>query len=61
MDVVVLGNFDLTPQTIDPNFTKTGTWYEFFSGRTLEITAASQNTPISLLQGEYRLYTSKLV
>ncbi|MFZ0472251.1 MAG: alpha-amylase family glycosyl hydrolase [Bacteroidales bacterium] len=61
MDVVVLGNFDLTPQTIDPNFTKTGTWYEFFQGTTLEVTAASQNTPISLLQGEYRLYTSKLV
>jgi glycosidase len=61
MDVVVLGNFDLSPQTVDPNFTKTGTWYEFFKGTTLEVTAASQNTPISLLQGEYRLYTSKLV
>lgn len=61
MDVVVLGNFDLSPQTIDPNFTKTGTWYEFFKGTTLDVTAASQNTPISLLQGEYRLYTSKLV
>lgn len=61
MDVVVLGNFDVSPQTIDPNFTKTGTWYEFFKGTTLEVTAASQNTPISLLQGEYRLYTSKLV
>ena len=61
MDVVVLGNFDLSPQTIDPNFTKTGTWYEFFKGTTVEVTAASQNTPISLVQGEYRLYTSKLV
>jgi hypothetical protein len=61
MDVVVLGNFDLSPQAIDPNFTKTGTWYEFFKGTTVEVTAASQNTPISLLQGEYRLYTSKLV
>ena len=61
MDVVVLGNFDLSPQTIDPNFTKTGTWYEFFKGTTVDVTAANQNTPISLLQGEYRLYTSKLV
>ncbi|HZM13991.1 MAG TPA: alpha-amylase family glycosyl hydrolase, partial [Bacteroidales bacterium] len=61
MDVVVLGNFDLSPQTIDPNFTKTGTWYEFFKGTTLDVTAASQNTPISLMQGEYRLYTSKQV
>jgi len=61
MDVVVLGNFDLSPQTIDPNFTKTGTWYEFFKGTTYEVTASNQNTPISLVQGEYRLYTSKLV
>ena len=54
MDVGVLGNFDLSPQTIDPNFTKTGTWYEFFKGTTLDVTAASQNTLISLLQ-EYIL------
>jgi len=59
MDVVVLGNFDIFPRTLDPNFTKTGTWYEFFSGRSVDVTVASQNTPISLLQGEYRLYTSK--
>jgi 1,4-alpha-glucan branching enzyme len=59
MDIVVIGNFDLFPQTIDPNFTKTGTWYEFFSGSTHEVTAASQNIPISLMQGEYRLYTTK--
>ena len=61
MDVVVLGNFDVYSGNIDPNFTKTGTWYEFFSGTTVDVTAASQNTPVSLLQGEYRLYTSKLV
>ncbi len=61
MDVVVLGNFDLFPRTLDPNFTRTGTWYEFFSGNTVNITAASQNTPVSLVQGEYRLYTSRQV
>jgi len=59
MDVVVLGNFDVNPQTIDPNFTKTGTWYEFFSGYSRDISASSQNTPISLMQGEYRLFTTK--
>ncbi|MGW8181143.1 MAG: T9SS type A sorting domain-containing protein, partial [bacterium] len=61
MDVVVLGNFDVFPRTIDPNFTVTGTWYEFFSGQSISVTSANQNTPISLLQGEYRLYTSKAV
>ncbi len=61
MDVVVLGNFDFFPRTIDPGFTKTGPWYEFFRGTAFDVTAANQNTPISLLQGEYRLYTSKQV
>ena len=61
MDVVIIGNFDLFPRTIDPNFTRTGTWYEFFKGTAMDVSAANQNTPISLLQGEYRLYTSKMV
>lgn len=61
MDVVVLGNFDFFPRTIDPNFTRTGTWYEFFRGTAIDVSSANQNTPLSLLQGEYRLYTSKQV
>ncbi|MFZ2287802.1 MAG: alpha-amylase family glycosyl hydrolase [Bacteroidales bacterium] len=59
MDVVVLGNFDLFPRTVDPNFTRTGTWYEFFRGTAMDVSASNQNAPISLMQGEYRLYTSK--
>lgn len=61
MDVVIIGNFDLFPREIAPNFTRTGTWYEFFRGTAMDVTAANQNTPISLLQGEYRLYTSKQI
>jgi glycosidase len=61
MDVVVLGNFDLFPREIAPNFTRTGTWYEFFRGTAMDVSAANQNTPISLQQGEYRLYTSRQV
>ncbi|MDZ7633861.1 MAG: hypothetical protein U5L72_05265 [Bacteroidales bacterium] len=33
MDVVLIGNFDLFPREIAPNFTRTGTWYEFFRDR----------------------------
>ena len=61
MDVVVLGNFDLFPRDIAPNFTRTGTWYEFFRGTTIEVGTSNQNTPISIPQGEYRIYTSKQV
>jgi glycosidase len=61
MDIVVLGNFDLYPRDIAPNFTRTGTWYEFFKGTAIDIGPTSQNTPLTLLQGEYRLYTSMQV
>lgn len=61
MDVVVLGNFDLFPRDIAPNFTRTGTWYEFFRGTAIDVGTSSQNTPISVPQGEYRIYTSKQV
>jgi hypothetical protein len=47
MDVVVIGNFDLFPRDIAPNFTRTGTWYEFFRGTAIDVSAANQNTPIS--------------
>jgi len=61
MDVVVLGNFDLFPRDIAPNFTRTGTWYEFFRGTVVEVSTSNQNTPLTLLQGEYRIYTSRQV
>jgi glycosidase len=61
MDVVVLGNFDIFPRDIAPNFTRTGTWYEFFRGTAIDVGASSQNTPISIPQGEYRIYTTKQV
>jgi len=56
MNVTVLGNFGLTERTIDPRFQQTGTWYEFFSGDSLEV--SNINGGITLSPGEYRLYTS---
>ena len=56
MDVIVIGNFDVFANEIDPNFQQTGTWYEYFSGETLEVSDA--NAPIELTPGEYRIYTS---
>lgn len=56
MDVVLLGNFNITAQSIVPNFTKTGTWYEYYTGTTLNVTNVS--TALSLQPGEYRMYSS---
>ena len=56
MDVTVIGNFDTYPQTIDPAFTQTGTWYDYFSGEALEVTDV--HMPIELDKSEYRIYTT---
>ncbi len=56
MDVVILGNFAVTPRDIDPEFYETGTWYEYWSGNTLEV--SDVNEMIELQPGEYRLYTT---
>ncbi|MEM1323111.1 MAG: alpha-amylase family glycosyl hydrolase [Bacteroidota bacterium] len=56
MDVAVLGNFAVTIQSMDPEFQSTGTWYDYFSGDSLEVTDV--NAPITLEAGEYRIYTS---
>ncbi len=57
MDVVVAGNFNVTSETMSPGFTKTGIWYEYFTGDSLNIEAVS--APLELKPGEYRLYSTK--
>ena len=58
-DAVVLGNFGVSSQTINPSFQSTGWWYEYFSGDSLNVNNVSDL--ISLQPGEYRLYTSQKV
>ena len=55
MDVVILGAFDMDGENITAGFPHGGTWYEYFSGESLEVTDVNMN--ISLAAGEYRLYT----
>ncbi len=56
MDVVVLGNFNVTTTSINPQFTKTGIWYEYYTGTQMNVSNTS--TPIALQPGEYRLYST---
>lgn len=57
IDLVVLGNFDIKKNTISGGFTQTGTWYDYFSGETIEI--GSTNELIELEAGEWHIYTSE--
>lgn len=56
MDVVIIGNFDITTKSVNPNFTKTGIWYEYFTGEVR--TVSNQTATIDLKPGEYRLYST---
>ncbi|WP_461631559.1 T9SS type A sorting domain-containing protein [Labilibaculum euxinus] len=57
MDVRVIGNFDLKLRSIDPNFSKTDTWYDYFTGQAITVTDV--NAFIDLKAGEYHIYTTK--
>jgi glycosidase len=55
-NVVVLGNFGVTTANINPNFTGTGKWYEFFTGDSLTVTNPTEI--LSMARGEYRIYSN---
>ena len=58
-DVVIVGNFDVTSKSVTANFSKTGTWFEYFTGE--ENTVSNTTQSITLNPGEYKLYTSKKI
>ena len=55
MDVVVVGNFDVTPKLPSIGFQHDGWWYEYFSGDSIQV--SNNNHVIPLDEGDYRLYT----
>jgi 1,4-alpha-glucan branching enzyme len=57
MDIRIIGNFGLSEGSISANFSKTGTWYDYFSGQ--EVNVTSTDAGISLQAGEYHIYTTK--
>ncbi|MGV8945554.1 MAG: alpha-amylase family glycosyl hydrolase [Lutibacter sp.] len=55
-DVAIVGNFDITSKTITATFSKTGIWYEYFTGEEKNIT--NTTAEITLNPGEYKMYSS---
>ncbi|HSO88513.1 MAG TPA: T9SS type A sorting domain-containing protein, partial [Draconibacterium sp.] len=55
--VFSVGNFDIVQKTANVTFPKTGKWFEFFTGDSIEITATTQSIPLT--PGEYRLYSTR--
>jgi len=57
MDVTIIGNFGVNTESINPNFQQTGTWYDYYTGNSIEVNNTSST--IDLEAGEYHIYTTK--
>lgn len=58
MDATIVGNFSMLVQNSSVVFARAGqTWYDFFSGNSLEVNGTSAN--LRLEPGEFRIYTSE--
>jgi len=59
LNIAIIGNFNVTEGSINPSFQHTGTWYDYFSGTSIEVTDV--NAPVLLLPGEYHIITDSLL
>ena len=57
MDIVVVGNFHIGARDITPVFSKTGWWYDYLNGDSLQVTDINMIIPYT--PGEYHVYTTK--
>ena len=55
MNVTIIGNFNVSQNSIDPNFQHTGTWYSYFTGDSIQVNDI--HAQIQLAAGEYKLFT----
>lgn len=56
MDVAIVGNFDVSYQSVPMNFTRTGRWYRYFENDSIEVSDVNQN--VALAPGEFFIYTT---
>lgn len=59
MDAIIIGNFGVTGQSIDPQYFQTGIWYDYFSGDSINVN--NVNDQIFLVPGEFHIYTDSFI
>lgn len=57
MDAVIVGNFDVVSFQMTPSFQHTGTWYDYFTGQSLQVNDV--NMLLNFDPGEYHIYTDQ--
>ena len=58
VDIAVVGNFDELFANVEAHFTANGTWYNYLTGASVEVTDFNNHT-IPLNGSEFHIYTSK--
>lgn len=56
MDVAIVGNFSVSYQKVGGIFTKSGTWFDYFSNTSINLT--NENEEQLLAPGEFHIYTT---
>jgi 1,4-alpha-glucan branching enzyme len=56
MNVAVIGNFNVVEQSVNPNFSNAGWWYNYFLGDSIYVSNTTEQ--ISLAPGEFHIYTT---
>lgn len=59
MNVVVIGNFGVQPDSVLPGFQSTGKWYNYLRGDSIQVTNVGAR--VAVQPGEYAVYTSRRV
>ncbi|MCI2228207.1 alpha-amylase family glycosyl hydrolase [Polaribacter sp. MSW13] len=57
-NIVIIGNFGVTTQSIAPYFQQTGTWYNLLENNA-SITVTDTTAPITLAPGEFKVYANQ--
>ena len=57
MNVNIMGNFDITGQFFESSFASTGTWYDFLTGDSINVTDV--NETMILAPGEFHIFTDQ--
>ncbi len=57
IDIVAIANLTQTAQTMSPEFTRTGKWYDLLTNDSIIVT--DQNQSISFTQGQFHIFTTK--
>ncbi len=57
LDAVIVGNFDVVAQQMNPGFTQTGTWYDYLNGTTINVN--NTNDAVNLGPGEFHVFLNQ--